>query len=233
MIKINNYFKGILVFYEFAKKSVNQMGFSPEGEWQNSLSYSTFNEEDLLREAAWVILCSGFKEAIVRNKFDYISLCFCDWESSREILKNKNQCRATALHAIRNTRKIQAIGDIANLIAKDGFDKIKHKIISNPINELQKFPYIGRITSYHLAKNLGFDVAKPDRHLLRLAQYAGIGDVQKMCSIISGKSGDPIPYVDLILWRYLEQNSRFEPYYDFRPRLGLTIPASFTIPLFP
>lgn len=51
-------------------------------------------------------------------------------------------------------------------------------------------------------KNLGIQVAKPDRHLVRIAQNYGFNDVQKFCSSISEKTNDPVSVVDLVLWRY-------------------------------
>lgn len=66
---------------------------------------------------------------------------------------------------------------------------------------LETLPWIGKITKYHLARNLGIDVAKPDRHLMRLSEKFGFASVQEMCENISRKTGDRIGLVDLILWR--------------------------------
>ena len=45
-------------------------------------------------------------------------------------------------------------------------------------------------------------VAKPDRHLTRIANRAGYTEVQKFCIEISRLSGDSIPVVDIVLWRF-------------------------------
>lgn len=69
---------------------------------------------------------------------------------------------------------------------------------------LDSLPWIGPITKYHLARNLGLDYAKPDRHMSRLAHTFGYNDnVQKMCEDISRKAGLRVGTVDVILWRYL------------------------------
>jgi len=188
--------------YNFAKKSIKSAGFEQEGQWQVGLNFHHFSETDLLRESAWVILCSGFKEKIIRKIFNYISLCFCDWESAKEIAVNENLCRETALSQINNRQKVNAIIQVAHIIFATGFEQLKKRIIKNPINELKLFPYIGDITSYHLAKNLGFPLAKPDRHLARLASWIGFNDVQTLCGTLSKHTGDPISYVDLVLWRF-------------------------------
>ena len=87
-------------------------------------------------------------------------------------------------------------------VANTGFEALKIRIANNPLEVLQEYPYIGPVTSYHLAKNLGFSLAKPDRHLNRIAQTIGYSDVQSLCNDISSESGDSIPVVDIVLWRY-------------------------------
>ena len=75
-------------------------------------------------------------------------------------------------------------------------------IQENPIETLQTFSYIGPVTAYHLAKNIGLAVAKPDRHLKRIASLFGYHDVQILCSEISKITGDSIPIVDIVFWRF-------------------------------
>ena len=77
---------------------------------------------------------------------------------------------------------------------------------------LKSLPYIGPVTCYHLAKNIGLQVAKPDRHLTRLANHTGYNDVQLFCEDISRQTGDSIPAVDIVLWRFA---SITEGYLDF------------------
>jgi len=38
---------------------------------------------------------------------------------------------------------------------------------------LQQLPFIGPVTAFHLAKNLGIEAVKPDRHLCRLSKLLG------------------------------------------------------------
>ncbi|MEZ0231232.1 MAG: hypothetical protein ACAH12_00200 [Methylophilaceae bacterium] len=188
--------------YQEAKRIVIKKGFADEIEWQREQHFGEFTETTFLREAAWVILCSGFKESIIRNKFDYISLCFCDWESAKEIIKNSEVCVQTAMFEFGNKQKLKAIIGVAELMNLVGFENLKQIIIKNPIEELQKLPFIGSITSWHLAKNLGLSVAKPDRHLIKLTEFLGYADVQKLCRDVADSVGDPISVVDIIFWRY-------------------------------
>ncbi len=191
-----------IALYEHAESHVLSAGYGWELDWQRRRIAEGFTEQDLLREAAWVILCSGFRESYVRNAFDYISLCFCDWESSKEITKNKSACIDSAKCQFRNHKKLNAIATVADTIYENGFERIKTELRSNPIETLQLFPFIGPITSWHLAKNLGFNVAKNDRHLARLANAHGFSDGHSLCDTISKATGELTGIVDIVLWRY-------------------------------
>jgi len=182
---------------------IEDAGLSRQVEWQRSRRFPEFNESDFLRETAWVILCTGFREEIVRRVFNHVSLCFCDWESSHAIVTSARTCHATAMAAFRNERKLTAILRTAQYVDEAGFDTVKRRVLENPIPELRKLPYIGPITAWHLAKNLGFDVAKPDRHLVRLSSWVKYPDPHDLCSTIAISTGNSVSVVDTILWRYV------------------------------
>jgi hypothetical protein len=183
-------------------------GFSAELVWQERIRFEDIAESDFLREAAWVILCSGFRESILRKLFSGVSLCFCDWESAAAITENAHLCKLTAMDVFKNQRKIDAIVQLAGTIAELGFPELKRRIAIDPIPQLQTLPYIGPITSWHLAKNLGFNVAKPDRHLAFLAKALGFSDAHCLCNELANATGDADAVIDLALWRYSAQNVR-------------------------
>lgn len=189
-------------FYLYAKEVVVQNGFESEIQWQQSRDANTLSETSLLRELAWVCLCSGFRESVVRRLFGYISLCFCDWESADVILLNQMYCYQTASSVLNHPRKMKALIENARIIQRHGFHSLKRRILNDPCTEFRQFPYIGPVTAYHVAKNLGFQVAKPDRHLVRLAKSFGMEDVQMLCLSVSQSCGDPINVVDVVLWRF-------------------------------
>jgi len=103
-------------------------------------------------------------------------------------------------------RKIDAIVNAAFHVAQSGFENISKEVQQDPIGTLRAIPYIGPVTAYHLAKNLGMCTAKPDRHLNRYAVAMGFLDAHDLCRIIAENTNEPINVVDLILWRYIEQN---------------------------
>jgi hypothetical protein len=194
---------GALHLFSRANHYVTRSGLQAEIDWQRSVNVAEFSESDLLREAAWVILCSGFRESIVRRVFDYISLCFCDWESAAAIADADRLCVQSAAHGFRNVSKLQAILAVAHIVHRRTFPSLKAAILADPIAELSCLPRIGPITVWHLAKNLGVDVAKPDRHLARVASTLGYGSAADFCSAIAQATGEQIKVVDLIVWRYL------------------------------
>jgi hypothetical protein len=98
--------------------------------------------------------------------------------------------------------KIRAICTVASMVSQKGFDAIVAEVQIDPIPALQQFPFIGPITSFHLAKNLGISVAKPDRHVSRLAEHCGYSDAHTLFSSIAQFTGDPVDVVDVVLWRF-------------------------------
>ena len=189
--------------FERARQYVVSAGLQSEVDWQRSRNFSCFTESDLLREAAWVILCSGFREAVVRRIFDHVSLSFCDWELAELIVLSARACRATAVAAMRNVSKLDAIITVAQSVYALGFGSLRDRILCDPITELRRFPFIGPVTVWHLAKNLGLEVAKPDRHLVRLCRVLGFESANDLCTSIARSCGEPVHVVDIVLWRYL------------------------------
>ena len=189
--------------YRKALESLVATNFSAEIEWHRNQVFREFEEHDFLCEAAWVVLNSGFRESVVRSKFDNVSLCFLDWRSAKDIVEAKEQCVASALQEFGHVSKISSIAMIAERVDELGFENYKRIVRDDPIGELAKLPHIGPITVWHLAKNLGFNVAKPDRHLVRLAIEHGYECVHEFCQTISDSTGEYVAVIDLVLWRYV------------------------------
>src|SRR5688572_17151414 len=108
--------------YLLAKEFVIRSGFHREIDWQEDLSLASVTESDFLREAAWVVLCSGFRESVLRARFQDISGAFLHWETANLICQRENNCRKRALQVFNNRPKIDAILAIATRTAEGGFD---------------------------------------------------------------------------------------------------------------
>ncbi len=188
--------------YVDAKLSVINAGYAAELAWQTNQRWNEISEEVLLRETAWVILSAGMREQVVRGRFPFISRAFLSFHSAAEITTNSKLCVERAFKHYRHLGKVTAITDFARLVAWCGYRTILQALHSDPFASLLGEPYFGRVTIKHLMKNLGIAVAKPDRHLSRISEEAGYDDTQRFCEEISNYTGDPVPLVDLVLWRY-------------------------------
>lgn len=177
-------------------------GFADEIDWQERRRIDHVTEPVFLREVAWVILSAGMKEAVVRQRFPAISEAFLGWASAASIVRERSRCSRTALLAFNHDAKIAAIIKVAEMVVEQSFGGVLSGLLQNGVDAFEALPYIGPVTKFHLAKNLGVDVAKPDRHLVRLARSAGCASPQRLCQLIAAVTGDRVATVDLVLWRY-------------------------------
>lgn len=196
----------VVGFYLLAKAVVIDQGFAEEIAWQNQLQLSNLHEGPFLREAAWVVLSAGMRETVIRGRFPELSRAFHHWLSAHAITSTARASRKKALRVFNHPRKIDSIIEIACVIEALGFDALRRRIWLEGVSFLQSLPFIGPVTSYHLAKNIGLDVVKPDRHLQRISSLAGYADPKTFCQDISCRVGDRLSVVDLIVWRYATLN---------------------------
>lgn len=187
--------------YLLAKKEVLRSSFALEV-IEAFGSVETVDESAFLRELAWVILCGGMAESVVRRVFPAITRSFLGWRSAGEIAERASECIDSAAVYFRHERKLKAIAAGARIVHTRSFHVVREEILKDPLSSLIAFPFIGPTTVFHLAKNIGVRVAKPDRHLARLAAASGFDDVQAFCGCISEFLGEDIRKVDSVLWRF-------------------------------
>jgi hypothetical protein len=194
--------------YRNVKKIVISKGYKEEIERLATRKLEDITEQIFLYEMAYVVLESGFNSSVVRKLSSRIDAAFYNFESAAKISEHKEEVYTNALKAFGNKSKIRAIIKNAEKVNKLGWKHVKVAIQINPIDSLRMFQYIGPVTVNHLAKYLGYDVAKHDRHLVRIAHGYGYAsgddnnDVQNLCQDISQQTGDSIPIVDSFWWYY-------------------------------
>ena len=188
--------------YLDAKDVVIGAGYEHELTWQQEAADVPVEESDLLAEAAWVILNSGMRESVIRPLFARIAVTFCDFESCERIISMESGCRDSALAVFRHPRKIDAILAFVRATSRIGAPEMLRRIRYEGPESLYALPFFGPATARHLAKNIGVEVAKPDRHLRRLADWLGFGDPQQLCHQLADVTGDSVAVVDVVLWRY-------------------------------
>ncbi|MEO8398276.1 MAG: hypothetical protein ABI550_00530 [Ignavibacteriaceae bacterium] len=188
--------------YFFAKKYVISKGFANELDWQEQLNLESITEQKLLNEFCWVILSSGMRENVIKKIYPLIKSIMFDFSSAELITKKKKNCLNKALKFFNHKGKIGAIIYAAEYLHNNSFEFFKYNLQRDGISFLKTFPFIGEATSFHLAKNIGYDVAKPDRHLIKISSALGFISPAHLCKEISARIDEKVSLIDLVLWRY-------------------------------
>jgi hypothetical protein len=194
--------------YFFIKEYVIEEGYSFEIDYASDLNFNNLTESLFLEETAWVILSSGMSFKIISDKFHLVSEAFYNWESANKIYENAHDCKNNSLKIFNNQQKIDAIITVSSIVKSEGFRNIKTRIGKNGVDYLTRFPFIGPVTKFHLAKNIGINVTKPDRHLVRISSAIGYDSPNDLCNDIAKRISEKKAIIDLVFWRYatLENN---------------------------
>ena len=187
--------------YLAAKRVVVDGGFAHEIAWQATAGRVTLTPAAFVREAAWVVLSCGMRELVVRALFGRLAQALRDFDPTA-LSADRQAARAAGLVVFGHEGKINAILDIAVTADRLGEDGLREVLWGDPQTFLCSLPYVGPVTWRHLAKNLGVQVAKPDRHLVRVARATSRPSVDVLCDEISAWLGEPVPVVDVVLWRW-------------------------------
>lgn len=163
---------------------VDLLGMQAEADlaWAEGLKPPTY-ADDFALEAIFVICNSGMKNTVALGIFKRCVGALAHGEPVLEVFKHPG--KAAAIETIWRDREQLRAGYLA------ATDKLAY---------LETMPWIGSITKYHLAKNFGADLAKPDVHLVRLAEREGCS-VQALCERLAGELGLRVASVDTVLWR--------------------------------
>lgn len=188
--------------YFFAKKYVIQKGYAGEVDWQDNINFELLTENIFLKEISWVILASGLSDKVVRKVYPTIESLMFNFQSSDSIMENRESCFLNALKVFNHKGKIGAIIYIAEYIHINSFDYVRSQIEKNGIFFIKTFPFMGEATSLHFAKNIGLEVVKPDRHLLRISSTLGFKNPYDLCKQISSTINEKASIIDIVMWRY-------------------------------
>lgn len=164
------------------------LGHGGDIEWANSCCMPN-DEIEFAREAVFVICNSGMKNTVAQRIFERVWYALTDGKSAGTVFGHKLKCRAID-RIYRGRVEYLAILKAAHGV--EGDDGV--------LQFCESLPHIGPITKYHLAKNFGAQVAKPDVHLQRLADREGC-TAQQLCERLAAETGRNVATVDVILWR--------------------------------
>jgi len=166
------------------RKRLIMAGYAGELKWAASIK--TCSMPVAFRdEYCWVVLNSGMKEQIARQI----------WARVRPVMMRGESAATVFGHKL----KAKAIDDMWRYYHAH-FTAWQAKTEPERMIYLRTLPFIGEITVYHFAKNLGMDVAKPDRHLVRIAAETN-ETTDQLCRRIANATGHRIAVIDTVLWR--------------------------------
>jgi len=154
-------------------------------EWSEGLGLP-INATHLAEEAIFVICNSGMKNTVARRIYDKVMVALNRGYRAGTVFGHKGKANA-----------ITEIWAHREYLYRDFLTR---NAPEQQIEWCASLPWVGNITKYHLAKNLGVDCAKPDVHLQRLADLH-VETVDALCQRLAQATGYRVATVDLILWR--------------------------------
>ena len=175
----------IFSYYKDAHKYLMDNGYQHEIDWcKNLTTFQNCDPDLFLQEYIWCVVNAGMKEQVARKIYCRFMKTF-DLETIGH--KGKRAAIETSLGTYTSWFS-------TSKQLKTDWDRIQY---------FQTFPWIGKITKYHLARNVGIDCVKPDRHLVRLAERFGYTTPLEMCEDIQKQNPmERLGTIDVVLWRY-------------------------------
>lgn len=169
--------------YAEIRSAVSAAGYADEIQWAQAV-LPPETSDDFAVEVVWVILCSGMKEQVARIIQTRV------WAA----INSGQPVQGNVLGKSGKARAIDTIWRTRARLFRD------FREAANKVEFCRSLPWIGDITKWHLAKNLGVDCAKPDVHLVRVATHYQTTPAA-LCAGLSAATGDRVATVDIVIWR--------------------------------
>lgn len=221
-----SYGNRLVSLYQTALNSViNDPQVMEEIARARNMNPSLISSHDFIREYAWTVFNSGMRMRIIKRRWTALEEAFEYWDP-KAILTNMTGVKDKALKVFNNKSKVNAVLKLANLINNEGWAKIRFEIMNcvvrsengnfYPSPQLFTFlsyqlAWMGPTNRRYLAKNLGFDFAKDDRHLRRLTESYGYSKdaegVQQFVEEIGKCVNERISVVETVLWNACERGA--------------------------
>ncbi|MBN9376211.1 MAG: hypothetical protein J0I40_12650, partial [Cellulomonas sp.] len=187
----------LIRWYVHAKRAVVDAGFVDEIVWQASAGLTSLSRRQFVREAAWVVLAAGMSDFVVRRVFPRFASAMFEFRLP-ELTRYCDDARSAALSVFGHVGKVDAILQIAQQVAALTDEDLRRRLVGDAEGFLRGLPYVGPVTWRHLAKNVGVQISKPDRHMVRLSHSLGWDDCEGPCREIAEFIGDPVAVVDVV-----------------------------------
>ena len=168
--------------FKLLEAAVRTLGYGPTIDWTQSLA-PPVSAEEFAGHAVYVICNSGMANAVATVIYNRCMTALDNGTAVATVFGHPG--KASAIEYIWRER---------DALYAD------YEAVEDKAAMLRSLPWIGGITSLHLAKNLGADVAKPDVHMERLARTEGT-TTEELCARLARETGYRAATIDTILWR--------------------------------
>jgi len=175
---------GISEHFIRAESRVVSAGYADEIEWAKNIPpFEKLTPEQFFEQYVWCVLNLGVREQIMRDEYD----------------KFMETLDVNVIHnRFKKKKRVAVQTGLDNFVRWFG----ELKCAKDPVKYLHGLPLIGNITKWHLARNIGIDCSKPDRHMERLIAFYHYDSAMALCQEIQQIAPDlKIGVIDLILWR--------------------------------
>ena len=168
--------------FQHLETILREAGSGPLIDWAETITRPA-DAEAFASEAIYVIVNSGFRNSIAAP---IVERCMAALRAGRSA--------ATEFGHEGKHQAIDAIWIERELLFSE------YQQSEDQIAFLRSLPWIGPVTAWHLAKNLGGDHAKPDVHMERLARRDHT-TTKKLCARLARQTGYRVATIDTVLWR--------------------------------
>jgi hypothetical protein len=164
------------------ERAVRRAGHGRDIEWAEQLS-GPADADAFALAAVYVIVNSGMSWKVAQPIYERCSRAL--------------QTHGRVGRVFRHPGKVRAIRSIWQH-RHELYEEFRRA--DDPVAFCETLPWIGPTTKWHLAKDLGTDVGKPDVHLARLARRDRT-TVERLCRWLARGTGYRVATIDTILWR--------------------------------
>lgn len=221
-----------LEIFKQAENSLRKQSYFDDVKFASNYGhYKTYenkihSDKDLYQLLVMIIFYSGFRASTVESREQIIRNHFPDPNTVSSYSEKEVGAILTDPGMIKNIKKIRSCVANAKVFKKiiDEFGSFNNYLenfkpresFENLIllkEELEyKFEFLGGTTVYHFLTDLGFNVIKPDRVIMRIFKRLGLIESEKQLlkTVVQGRkfaeaTGHPIRYIDIIFVKYGQQ----------------------------
>lgn len=197
-----------------------------------NLSLRDLDNDDILEQLCWIVYSSGFRYDIIKKYWPSLTHAYhgfrveevaalssdpvhgasriCE-ESGFRNLSKAEWCIFNARRILEIDERERASGGLKGyLVRLSNWSPAELVALTPEIRRELGFKGIGELTVFHLLKNVGIDIFKPDIHVRRIlsklglvqSQFAEVSDICKAMQYLSSMSLIRIGELDTLLFCY-------------------------------